>query len=289
MRRVGPVGIAISLVVAVTGCGCADQPAAATIRPLPTSVAPTGVSTDAPTATPTPFPTDTPTPTPTPTNTPAPTDTPEPTLTPTPAPTATPEAVLTPIGDVTAGRIGEEVTVEGDVVGTESFKAGFKFTLDDGTGQIILLMWHDVYDDCWDAPEINLGARVRATGEIGEYEGVLQIEPGFGGEVKAIKGAASWAPSRDIGSLSGDDVGQRVMIEGSIVRVEGRGTWVKVFVGDETGEILVFIYENVLARIPNNTALGAEGTRVRIVGAVGIYDYNLEILPALPYDVVVLD
>jgi RecJ-like exonuclease len=200
-----------------------------------------------------------------------------------------PEVVLTRIGDVTAARLGEEVTVEGQVVGTESFSAGFQFTLDDGSDQIVLLMWHNVYDDCWDAPEINLGARVRATGEIGEYEGALQIEPELGGDVKAIEGAAPWAAGRDIGSLSGDDEGQRVMLEGSVRRVEGRGTWAKVFVGDETGQVLVFIYENVLARIPGNTALGQEGTRVRVVGTVERYGGDLEVVPALPYDVVVLD
>jgi DNA/RNA endonuclease YhcR with UshA esterase domain len=290
MRKVKLAGIAILLLVTVAGCGCAEQPTATT-KPLPTAALATAASTAVPTATSTPFPADTPAPTNTsaPTRTPLPTDTPEPTLIPTPAATATPEVVLTRLSDVTAGRIGEEVTVEGEVVGAESFSAGFKFTLDDGTGQIVLLMWQDVYDDCWDAPEINLGARVRATGEIGEYEGELQIEPGFGGDVKAIEGAAPWAAAREIGTLSGGDEGQRVMIEGSVLRVEGRGTWAKVFIGDETGEVLIYIYENVLNRIPNNTALGVEGTHVRVVGTVEIYGSNLEVVPALPYDVVVLD
>jgi DNA/RNA endonuclease YhcR with UshA esterase domain len=294
MRKAMLVWIVIVLMGAVAGCTCAPEPVATT-KPLPTADAAMAALTDVPTATPTPFPTgepvptDTPAPTPTRASTVAPTDTPAPTLTPTPSATATPSVVLTRIGDVTAARAGEEVTVEGEVVGTASFSAGFKFTLDDGTGQIVLLMWHNVYDDCWDAPEINLGARVRATGEVGEYEGELQIEPGFGGDVKAIEGAAPWAPPRDIGSLSGSDEGQRVMVEGRVIRVEGRGTWAKVFVGDETGEVLVYIYENVLARIPNNTALGVEGTRVRVVGTVAIYDYNLEVVPALPYDVMVLE
>jgi len=164
-----------------------------------------------------------------------------------------------------------------------------KFTLDDGTAQIVLLMWHNVYDDCWDAPEINLGARVCATGEIGEYEGELQIEPDFGGDVKAIEGAAPWAAPRDIGTLSGSDEGQRVMIEGRVIRVEGGETWVKVFVGDDTGEVVVFIWRTVLDRIPGNTALGQEGTRVRIVGTVEVYRSNLQVTPVLPYDVVVLE
>jgi DNA/RNA endonuclease YhcR with UshA esterase domain len=197
--------------------------------------------------------------------------------------------VLTRIGDITAGRVGEEVTVEADVVGATSFSEGFEFTLDDGTGQIVLLMWHNVYDDCWDAPEINLGARVRATGEIGEYGGELQIQPGFGGDVEAVEGAGPWAPSRDIGSLSGDGAGRRVMIGGSVIRVEGGSSWVKIFVGDDTGEVVVFIWRNVLDRIPNNTGLGVEGTRVRVVGLLEIYRDNLQLSPTLPYDVIVLD
>jgi hypothetical protein len=197
--------------------------------------------------------------------------------------------VLTRIGDVTAGRVGEEVTVEADVVATESFSAGFQFTLDDGTGRIVLLMWHNVCDDCWDAPEINLGARVRATGEIGEYDGVLQVEPGFGGDVKAIAGVGSWATPPEIGSLSGEDQGQRVMVEGRVIRAEGGGTCGPRSLSGTIRERSWCSSKNILARIPNNTALGVAGARVRVVGTVDIYDYNLELVPSLPYDVVVLD
>lgn len=196
---------------------------------------------------------------------------------------------LTPIEAISADRAGEEVTVEGTVVGAASFSAGFRFTLDDGTGQIVLLMWHNVYDDCWDAPEINLGAKVRASGEIGQYEGELQIEPGFGGDVKAIEGAAAWATPRELGSLSGDDEGQRVMVEGEVTRVEGLSSAVKVFLNDGTGGIIVFIWRNVLDRIPNNTGLGTEGSRVRVVGTVEMYKGDMEIVPTLPYDVTVLE
>ena len=196
---------------------------------------------------------------------------------------------LTPIGAITADRVGEKVTVQGTVVGTANFSDGFKFTLDDGTGQITLLMWHNVYDDCWDTPEINLGAKVRATGEIGQYEGELQLQPSFGGDVKAIEGAATWAASREIGSITGNDAGQRVMIEGEVVRVEGLRSAVKVFVSDDTGEIVIFLWRTVLDRITNNTGLGTPGSRARIVGTVEVYRDNLEVIPTLPNDVVVLE
>ncbi len=220
---------------------------------------------------------------------PAPTPTPAPGATPAQEATPAPEVELTPIAAITANRVGERVTVEGTIAEAVSFSAGFTFTLDDGTGQIALVMWHDVYDDCWDASQINLGAQVRATGEVTQYEGRLQIQPRFGGDVKAMEGAQAWATPRELGSLTGDDDGQRAMIEGQVIRVESLRDAVKVFVNDGTGEIVVFVWRTVLNRIPGNTALGTPGSRVRVVGAVELYKGNLEIVPTLPHDVTVLE
>lgn len=226
---------------------------------------------------------------PPPTETDRPADSPSPTPLPTPQETPTPVLELTPIQEITAARADEEVTVEGRIVDTASFSAGFKFTLDDGTGQIALLIWHEVYDDCWDAPEINLGAKVCATGQIGQYEGELQIQPGLGGDVKVIEEATAWAPQREIGALSASDAGQRVTIEGQVVRVEGLPSAAKVFVSDDSGEILVFIWRTTLDRIANNAALGTPGSRVRVSGPVELYRGNLEVVPTLPNDVIVLE
>jgi DNA/RNA endonuclease YhcR with UshA esterase domain len=206
----------------------------------------------------------------------------------TPEPSPTPPVPVTPIGEVGADWVGREVTVEGEVVAAASFSAGFKLTLADPSGQVVLLMWHDVYDDCWDAPQINVGAQVRASGTVDLYEGELQVQPTFGGDVKAIEGAVAWATPRDIGSLTPDDAGQRVMIEGEVVRVEGQSSAVKVFVSDGTGEVILFVWRNVLDRIAGNTGLGTPGSRVRAVGEVTVYRNNLELIPALPTDVTVL-
>ena len=284
----------LTLIVALTGCG-SQTPAPTSTPTIEPPFAPTATSapTETPPPTRTPPPTATPAPTETlpPTATPSPEPTATPADTPTPSATPTPEIDLTDIGDITAARIGEEVTVEGAVVAARSFSSGFEFTLDDGTGQISLLMWHNVYDDCWDAAKINVGAEVRATGEVDQYEGALQIAPDFGGDVKAIEAATASAPRREIVALSSDDAGQRVMIEGQVLRTEGLSSAVKVFVGAEgeaQGEIVVFIWRNVLDRIANNEALGTAGSRVRVVGVVEVYRNNLELIPTLPNDVIVL-
>jgi len=208
---------------------------------------------------------------------------PEPTQTPTGEP-----VVLLPIGQLQADMAGEEVTVEGVVIGAASLSGGFTFTVDDGTGQVVLLMWHDVYDDCWDALQINIGARVRATGKVGLYEGVLQVQPSWGGAVKALEPAAAWAEEREIGSLTAADEGQQVMIQGQVLRSEGHANSVNVFVGDDSGEVAVFLWRSVLDRVVDNVGLGTAGSHVRVVGAVQIYRDNLELKPTLPCDVTVL-
>jgi DNA/RNA endonuclease YhcR with UshA esterase domain len=181
------------------------------------------------------------------------------------------------------------VVVEGVVVETASFAGGFKLTLEDDTGQVVLLLWSSVYATCWDAPRLNLGAQVQAEGELSEYEGELQVQPAWGGAVDVLDPAAAWGEPRSIGSLSGADEGQRVMVEGQVIHTAGSEQWVKVSVLDESGEIGVFIWRNILDLIPNSTGLGLEGTRVRVVGLVEIYRSNLELVPTLPYDVTVLE
>ena len=197
--------------------------------------------------------------------------------------------VAFPIGQVNNSMLGQEVTVEGQIEATESFSAGFKFTLVDSTGQIVLLMWQAVYRDCEDGAGLNLNARVRATGTLDEYGGELQVQPTWGGGVSVIEPTAAWAEPRQLGSLSGSDEGRRVMVEGEVLRTAGGSSWVKVFLADESGEMGVFLWRNVLDLIPNNTGLGTAGSRVRVVGTVTIYQSNLEIVPTLPYDVTVIE
>jgi DNA/RNA endonuclease YhcR with UshA esterase domain len=285
--RAEPTRLSGSIELTEVSSQAQDEAASPTPQPTP---APTRQPTPTLTAIVLPGPTTVPTRQPTPTPAPTPTLTPSPTASATPSPTLspTPAVVVQPIGSLSAAHAGQEVTVSGRVVDTASFAQGFKFTLDDGSGQIVLLMWQNVYDDCWDAPQLNLNATVQAEGEVGEFEGALQVTPNFGGDVKVTVPGNPFAAQQAIGSINAY-LGQRVTLVGEILRVEGTGSGAKIFVGDETGETLVFIWNNVLERIPNNQALGTPGTRVRVAGVVQEYQGNLEVVPVLPYDVEIRD
>ncbi|MEJ5310162.1 MAG: OB-fold nucleic acid binding domain-containing protein [Anaerolineae bacterium] len=303
-RMYSPVICVIGFLLSLALIGCSTStPVPATLQgeavltaPPATVAAPTATSAPTSTATSTPEPptatlppTDTATPAPTlpPTATPTDAPTATPTATPTETPTPTPEFVRTRIGDLPA-RMDEEVTVIGKVTATASFSQGFKFTLDDGSGQVTLLMWHNVYDDCYAAPQLNIGAEVRATGKVGEYQGELQIVPRFGSQVKVQRAGGAFATPITINAAR-DYMGQIVQVTGEIGNVSGTNSAVTLSVFDETGAAPIFIWRTILDRIPKaNPALGTVGTRVRVVGVVQEYRGNLQIAPTLPYDVEVL-
>jgi len=277
-----------------------------TLAPVPTQAPPTPAPTRtaAPTATPPPIATRRPAATAVPTAAPAtavpeatapatgeptaaPTTTPEPTRAATQPPaTAAPTQVELTALSALPNLEGQEVTVQGNVVWISSFSAGFKFLLDDGTGQATLLMWTNVYQDCWAASKLLYGATVQAHGTVGQYEGEWQLEADFGGDVKVL--AAGGLPAvRQVSSLSAADAGSAVAVEGTVSRAEAFSLGQRVYVNDGTGEIMVLFWQNIFDLVPDKALLLTPGTRVRAGGIVEEYQGTLELVPQVPYGVVI--
>ena len=130
----------------VAGCGSRPEPVT-TNEPLslpptrpPATLTRTSTATPAPTPTRA-APTATQTPTPRPTAPPTPTPEPTPVAQESPTPDQSEDLLeLIPIGELSAAMVGQQVTIEGNVVNAESFSGGFKFTLDDGSGQTALVL-----------------------------------------------------------------------------------------------------------------------------------------------------
>ncbi len=278
-------------VLGLVSCGPAASPtlppARATLTPPPTPLPP-------PTATARPTPTRQPTATAVPTAAVSPSPSPEPSATPrptaaptaAPAATATPELVLTPLAQL-PGMASQEVTVRATIAAAASFSKGFRFTLEDGTGRVTLLMWSNVYVDCWAAPELKIGATVQARGTVGQYQGEWQIEPGYGGDVKVLTTAPA-LPVTAIGAIHGGNVGLLLAIEGAVERSEGTSSGQRVYLNDGSGSIQVWLWQNVFDLVPDNARLLTPGTRVRAEGIVQEYQGTLELVPQVPYGVTVL-
>ncbi len=199
--------------------------------------------------------------------------------------TGSPSAHPLSIGALADQPLGATVTVEGAVVGAESFQNGFRLTLDDGTGQVVLLLWLSVYDELPDPAALQTGAQVRATGELEEYQGQREIVPARGSDVAVIQTAPSPSP-RDIASITSADLGATVTIEGTVVRSDAFSQGYRVWVDDGSGEVLVLLWENIYERVAGRERL-TPGAPLQVTGIVEEYRGTLELVPQLPGDVII--
>jgi DNA/RNA endonuclease YhcR with UshA esterase domain len=199
--------------------------------------------------------------------------------------TGPPSARALSIGALADQPLGATVTVEGTVIAAESFQNGFRLTLDDGTGQVVLLLWLSAYDRLADPARLQTGVRVRATGELDEYRGQREVVPARGSDV-IITQAAPAPAQRDIASITPADMGAVVAVEGTVTRSEPFSQGYRVWIDDGSGEIMLLLWENIYGRVAGRERLTA-GARVRAIGVVEEYRGTLEIIPQLPGDVTV--
>jgi len=202
------------------------------------------------------------------------------------APTA-PSVRSLPIGALESEPLGSLVTVEGAIVAADSFREGFRLTLNDGTGEVILLLWLSVYDEIAGAQDLREGTRVQATGALEEYEGQREVVPSRGDDVRITAPGATDIPLRAIGALTTADVGTVVTVEGTVTRAEPFSQGQRVWIEDESGKVMLLLWENIYSRIPGRERL-VPGTRVRAAGFVEEYRGTLEVIPRLPGEVIIL-
>lgn len=183
---------------------------------------------------------------------------------------------------------GKRAAVEGTVVGTASFAAGFKFTLNDGTGQIVMVLFDRDYDALAGREALDVGATVRAKGVIGVFGKDVEIVPAAK-DVAVTPGPKPAARPYKLGAITGNDHNALVWVRGEIAVVEPHeGGGARVLLKDDTGAQRVVIYANVLKRLPKTISLTA-GTMLSVIGRVrAARATGIRIEPALPFDVSVV-
>jgi RecJ-like exonuclease len=181
------------------------------------------------------------------------------------------------------------VTVQATVVGVANFSKGFKFTLSDGTAQVVLLLWDNDWDHVRDNYHLNTGAVVRATGVVDVYNNQLEVIPDRGADVQVLKWARREARPYDLGALNGNDHNAVVQVQGTIADIQPFADGAMMLITDRTGAQRVRLYDVVARRIPQRTKLWV-GQQVSVVGRVWARRRaGIEIIVALPQDVFVLD
>jgi DNA/RNA endonuclease YhcR with UshA esterase domain len=225
-------------------------------------------------------PTATLTPTARPTSKPPSKPTVQPSPSPSPSPTLAPKAQS--ISVLNAGIVGQWVLVDARIADVNYFSEGVKYTLDDGTGRIVLLLWQNVLEKMANRYDLFPGSQVRVGGKIEEYQGTLEIIPQRSADLLIIsRGERLPTEERAAHDITAADEGRIFVVEGMVTRTERQG-WLRVWIQAGANEFLIFVPERMVEYLP--AGIGA-GVRLRVSGEVDIYQGQLELIPLAGADV----
>jgi DNA/RNA endonuclease YhcR with UshA esterase domain len=196
------------------------------------------------------------------------------------APPAAVAVPVTALNEVAPDAAGSWMALRGRVVLMEGFKGGMKATLDDGTGQISLVLWERVYTALADPLALDVGAEVQVKGEIGVYQGELQITPEGPADID-IAVPAPEIPWIAVSDLRTQDAGRVVRLRGVLGAPQGFSAGAKAPLDDGTGSITVLLWTNILTAIDPPPS---EGQAVEVIGVIQEYRGELEILPRSTLD-----
>ncbi len=201
--------------------------------------------------------------------------------TPTPARSPTPTPAARSIGSLSPGDEDRTVVVSGRISRASSFSSGMRYTLDDGTGTITLLLWSDVLEETKNGDALKVGARVQATGKVNIFNNALEVVPDKGANVTLLALSTLPTPApRTIGSLRADDVGTVVIIGGRVSKIANFSMGKYVTLSDDTGEIRVTLFTSVLQAMPDQARSAlVEGAKLTVRGEVNLYRGELELVP----------
>jgi len=196
------------------------------------------------------------------------------------APTEAVAVPATSLSAVTPAAAGSWMALQGRVVLMEGFKGGMKATLDDGTGQISLVLWERVYTVLADPLALDVGAEVEVQGEIGVYQDELQITPEGPADIVIVAPAPEipWVQVADLRAL---DAGHVVRLRGVLGTPQGFSAGAKALLDDGSGSIPILLWTNILTSLDPPPA---EGIQVEVIGVIQEYQGKLEIIPRSTLD-----
>jgi DNA/RNA endonuclease YhcR with UshA esterase domain len=212
------------------------------------------------------------------------------------------------IGELSVRHVNQEVQVAGRAVQITPFTQGVRITLSDGSGEIILLLWQELWTQIREKTNLTEGAQVRVSGMVDEYRGELELVPKRAADVEVITLTSSPAPveevatrvptaihstaaprptlrptrkptavpvRRTIASLSTQDLEAIVLVRGTIAAVNefSRGKYVQI--EDETGQIQIVLFADVLEPVNDRIA---QGVTVTVRGRVNVFHGQLEVV-----------
>lgn len=218
------------------------------------------------------------------------------------------------VSTIDASRVGTRVQVAGEVTAVNGFSEGRRVILNDGTGEITVLLWLNTLDQIPNLEALQKGARLQALGKVNEYHGDLEVVPKRATDMQIVPASlvaiateppatnasntqvakaestrTSTPPAleRTIGSLSEEDKDTFVRVNGRITNVTNFSQGVRYALEDGTGKINLVLFSDTLKNINEKDAL-LEGAQVEAKGKVNVFSGALEIVPTKATDVALI-
>ncbi len=187
---------------------------------------------------------------------------------------------ITPLRALSTENKGSWVQVQGKIIALEGLKGGVKAILDDGTDQVTILLWENLYMKLPDPSALDIGAYVTLSGSLDVYKDTLEIVPETHTDIE-IQEPAPPIPWLEVHEISASDVGQVVRLRGVLGKLTGFSQGVKVPLDDGTGTITVLFWSSLWESLsPTPEA----GIMAEVIGQVSVYQNRIEIIPRSPAD-----
>jgi len=198
-----------------------------------------------------------------------------------PLPIDVPIALPRSIEEIRTEDVGGWFAASGTVVAVTPFSAGVKMQLDDGTGRIAVLFWHDTYaallNYLGDGPQPTPGTTVRVQGGLSEYRGELELMPGLPTDL-AILAVPGSPEAVSIGSLTPGDMGRVVTVRGTLGTLERFSAGLKAPLRDQSGSVTLLLWADVYQALTFGQDL-VPGAEIEVSGEISEYRGHLEIVP----------
>jgi DNA/RNA endonuclease YhcR with UshA esterase domain len=196
-------------------------------------------------------------------------------------------APLQRIGELSAQDVGGLVMVEGTLSAVDLFSAGAKFSLDDSSGKVTLLLWQALYESLPQHDTLKAGTTVRVLGEVAEYQGDLEIVPQIPSDVRVLATGERIVADRQLGELGADDLGRLVGVEAVLRSLRTFSAGLKGVLDDGTGVMTLLLWQDVYDELPEASAV-VPGAVLHVEGEVTEYGGELELVPQVPADIEVV-
>ncbi len=189
-------------------------------------------------------------------------------------------SAVTSLSALSAEKVGSWVHVQGKIIALEGLKGGVKAILDDGTDQVTILLWENLYMNLSNPSALDVGARATISGSLEVYEGTLEIVPETAAGIE-IQEPAPPIPWLEVSEISTSDVGRVIRLRGVLGQLEGFSAGVKAPLDDGTGIVRVLFWSSLWESL---SPLPEAGMTAEIIGQVSVYQNRIEIIPRSPAD-----